>query len=97
MIVNPFTVSENLFLYYSCLCLEWRGVLGRAWGKMCMHLHVFIGTCWPRSNRKIYVLLEAGEWQITELIWMNLIKRNPVLLSGAVEYDTAWTGEHITK
>lgn len=26
----------------------------------------------------------------------ELIKRNPVLLSGAVEYDTAWTGEHIT-
>lgn len=59
MIVSPFIVNENLFLYYSCLCLEWRGVLGRVSGKMCMHLHVFIGTCWPLSNRKIYVLLEA--------------------------------------
>lgn len=59
IIVNPFTVNENLFLYYSCLCLEWRGVLGRVRGKMCMHLHVFIDTRWPLSNRKIYVLLEA--------------------------------------
>ena len=41
--------------------------------------------------------LRLGEWKTTELIWMNLIKRNPVLLSGAVVYDTAWTGEHIPK
>lgn len=61
-------------------------MLVRTGGKMCQQVSVH----WLRSHRKGYGLLKEREQKITDLIWMNLTKENPVLSSsGAVDHDTA--------